>query len=257
MTARDEHEHEQGASTSTSTIHEHEGDRMDLSLPSPARAPARARASSPDRILPRTGQYRVELREPAARSAGGIYLPDNWVANWTDGVVRAAGGDRPGQPLMWASVGDVVLFEKHHWRPLEGRQGMVAEADLIGLFPAGDEAVFWPANDWVMLAQDPEPPAGAIALPEAYRPKAMSGRICNWGPGRRIARGPGVGCRRPVPAVLGLRDAVRLKGRRAFWPPDCELLACGRETLEFVLVRAEDLYALEAEGAASEGEESR
>jgi len=194
-------------------------------------------------------QYLIELTEPAKQSEGGIWLPDNWVANWTDGLVLAAG---PGMAVddwrtkMWARVGDRVLFQRHDYRPWsEGhRLGMTKQEHLVAVARGPDHEVLRPLNDWVLIEQDEEVrEAGAIHLPEEYYPKPMSGRVVAWGPGKIRTTGnrERYGQLQAVSDVMNVA-AGKLKGLRVHWPPTCEVLAVGRSQLECVLIHAEDLF---------------
>jgi len=194
-------------------------------------------------------QYLIELTEPAKQSEGGIWLPDNWVANWTDGLVLAAG---PGLAVddwrtkMWARVGDRVLFQRHDYRPWsEGyRLGMVKQESLIAVMRGPDHETLRPLNDWVLIEQFPDvETAGVIVLAEEYRPKPMRGRVIAWGPGKVRTTGDRelYGQIRSVSDVMNV-PGDRIKGMTVYWPPTCEALAIGRSHLEYLLIAAGDLF---------------
>lgn len=207
-------------------------------------------------ILPRGNQYLVELRRGPAQTLGGIHLPDNWRDNWTDGKVCASGpglpvgiGSRRWRSAMWAEVGDVALFQKHAFRPFgEGhRLGTVPDPELIAMIPKGTTEV-QPLNDWVKIRQAPEVEAeGSIVYADVHRPRPCHGTIEAYGPGRFRGRGSLYGTRQSVFDLLGLPRDMTLEGLTVYWDQTCEVLACGREQLEFLLIKAGDLWGYEKE----------
>lgn len=204
-------------------------------------------------VTPRSNRYHVRLPKHSEMSEGGIYLPDHWQENWVQGTVLARG---PGLtvPLgeddqtlapMWAAVGDEVLFEKHDLNLFDApdRIGSVADDRLVGLIRKGD---LHPLNDWVQVEQDPDPaPTSVIVTPDEYRPKATSGMVLDWGPGRLRMTGPLYGTRKLVNEIMGL-DAMALNWHtRVYWDGIVDTLAVGRSRLEYVFIRADDIYAYE------------
>jgi len=239
-------------------------------------------AANPPTLRPCGNQYHVELRLGPAQSLGGIHLPDNWRDNWTDAKVVAAGrgvnlgfapsleyrvlreGESPDpfeedlntqfsslNPLrstMWAAPGDVVLFQKHQFKPFgEGhRTGTVKDDDLIAIIERGTTAIA-PLNDWVKIRQDPEiEREGAILYADVHRPRPTHGTIEAYGPGRFRGRGALYGTRKSVFDLMGLPRDMALEGLTVYWDDRCEVLACGREQLEFLLIKADDLWGYEA-----------
>lgn len=199
-------------------------------------------------------------------SPGGILLPDRWADCWTEAEVLAAGpgrswtepnGDRHTHHV-WTQPGDRVIFQAHCFRQLSAadRVGMVRDDDLVGfvdeLGDADDtDAQIVPLNEWCAVRQDETPlSSGAIALPEEWAPRPMSGRLMAMGQGRLLRHGPNTGYRLPVPAIWGyaleqLAEYERFLGARVHWGATCEVLAVGRQQLEYCLVRAEDLELMD------------
>ena len=220
---------------------------------SPPLAPERRQASD---YRPLGQMYRVQVTETDEKSPGGIWLPDNYQSPWNEGLVLAAGPGRqvPASPsersVMWADVGDKVLFLKHGLRHVRDREGLVKDEDVVAVVRLSrGESEPEPLNDWCMVEQDPDVEmAGALIVhAEEWRPKPMSGTLVDFGPGEVRAKGPLAGTRRSCGAIWGLGDdgADDVKGKRCYWDSRCEVLAVGRSHLEFLLIKAGDLYAIE------------
>ncbi len=198
--------------------------------------------------------HRVELLPKVEQTSGGIWLPDTYRMNWTDARILASG---PGEPLadglrgqMWVDPGDRVLFMKHDLKNHDERlrQGMVRDEDLIAVQRTTSETpdVPEPLNDWCLI--EPLPPethaSEHIIWSEEDRPRPMRGRLLDWGPGRRRAKGPLAGIRKPVHELWGLdeeRAENLIRNATVYWSRNCPALAIGRRELEYLLIQADDL----------------
>lgn len=208
-------------------------------------------------LTPTGTVYHVRLRRGPEQSSGGIWLPETYQDVFTEAEVLAAGpgmtvvgpdGDTH-RSVMWARVGDHVLFQKSAFVPFSngGQEGTVRDEDLVGVV-RGDAftEVVEPLNDWVrVMPSAPEPVSSLIEQPEAYRRAPRRGVVEDLGPGRLRLVGRLAGLRVPVFRELGLRSSYGLLGRVVRWGENAEVLDVGSEVLECVLVRAGDLLALE------------
>lgn len=213
-------------------------------------SPPRARAAGV-KFTPRSTWYHVRLSEASEASAGGIWLPASARQNWTEAKVMGAGPGMEiptwGHPhrlksVMWADPGETILFQRHHYRTLgdDHQEGLVRDEHLVAVIDS--DGTLSPATDWVKIAQDEDVQAeGTVLYAEEWRPKPMHGQVADVGPGQVRLRGPFTGTRRPVEEETG----TFLIGRRVWWDPSVEVLAVGRESLEWVLIRACDLMAVE------------
>lgn len=211
---------------------------------------------APLKYRPSPGYYRVRLSPEREMTASGLYLPDTWVENRCEGQVLANGPEprlpgNLGQATMWAVPGDLVLFRKHslNLTDPEAREGLVHDRDLLAVAYPGEDDELRPLNDYCKILQD-EPPwqaTDAIAYAEEDRPRPMSGILKAFGPGKVRKAGPFAGTRRPCAHLWGMsiRAADNLLGKRVYWHRQCEALAIGRETLEFLLLKADDLVGWE------------
>lgn len=203
-------------------------------------------------------KYVVELLPAAEQSSGGVWLPERYQENWTHGRVIAAGpGEACGdeRSIMWLKPGDEALFTRHSFHSFGDphTHGWVRDDDVIAAIRDGD---MWPLNDWVMIQQDPDEPdpSAAIAYAEEWRPKPTHGRVLEMGPGARQWKGDLWGVRRPVRWTMGFPDGTVLGDpcrrcpvfdSRVWWGRDHEMLSVGREHLEALFIRAEDLLFFE------------
>lgn len=181
----------------------------------------------------------------------GIFLPDQWWSRQDSSaiVLRSGPGldlDGYGTLPPAAQPGDLVLLDAGDFHPLRNsRRGFIADTRLVAWLqcnetdPAKDRPV--PLNDWVLIAIDDRPTrAGNIALPDsAARPR--SGVTLDVGPGRFITCGEHKGDRQSVEDICGFG----IIGRRVHWGREAEVVCCGRYALQWVLLRAGDLIAVE------------
>jgi co-chaperonin GroES (HSP10) len=212
---------------------------------------ARPRAAWVDDVALTGSRYIVELLDPAERTSGGIWLPDRCQDNWTHAVVRGAGpGDLIGdqRTVMWLEPGDEALFTQHAFHSFgpPHRVGWVRDEEIVAYVRDGE---VFPANDWVMIEQDPpEPdPSETIAYAEEWRPKPLHGRIAGVGPGKLRRVGELAGSRIPCDWLMGFQwlKGKGLRDRRVWWSRECEVISMGREQLELVFVQAESLLFIE------------
>lgn len=150
--------------------------------------------------------------------------------------------------VMWLEAGDEALFTQHAFHSLGAphRVGWVRDEEIVAYVRDGQVL---PANDWVMIRQDgPEPdPSPTIAYAEEWRPKPLHGVILEIGPGAIRRSRDLAGSRKPVPWLMGFRSwwPEAFAGSRVWWSRQCEVISMGREQLEMVFVRAEDLLFIE------------
>lgn len=238
-------------------------------LPPPRPCPPTNYDPGPERpVLPFTprGQlYRVRLTPQAEKSPGGIWYPDNWTDNWTEGEVLAVGpgrfaSDTGHRSVMWADPGDRVLFQKHAFREVTrgAKDGVVEDEDLVAVIRRSQGYTDpEPLNDWVMIEQDPEieRASSVIVFAEEDRPRPMSGILEAFGAGQMRQSGPLVGTRRSCAAIWGVSEdrADSLLGTRVYWGPHCEVLAIGRSSLEFLMIQADDILAWDEPDSAIAG----
>lgn len=209
-------------------------------------------------LIPLSNWCLVELAKPAERTSGGIWLAESYQENYTEGKVLAVGPGiemeyltRSGEPARsetWAEIGGAVIFQKHNFRLQNGRIGFVRDDHLVAHYVEGEVAAL---NEWVMVRQDPdiETASATILHAEEYRPKPMSGVVTSYGPGRVRWDEGFRGVRWPVEWDMGLDGTPgylgQLVGRRVYWDRTVEMLSCGREKLEFLLLAARDLWGME------------
>jgi co-chaperonin GroES (HSP10) len=187
----------------------------------------------------------VALAATERVSKGGIALPDGLWEKWTTGVVQQSG---PGLDLATgltlapvAQPGDVLLFEQadFHVLNLDERVGFVLDTALLGWLE-GDDLL--PLNDWVLVETDRAPEnAGTLAIADFWRRRPCSGVVRDHGPGRLITHGKHRGFRRTVTREAG----YNLVGSRVRWGRYSDPLCCGVQSLEYLLIRASDLIAVE------------
>lgn len=196
----------------------------------------------------------VELLETQTGrvTASGIALPDTYAKNDCCALVLASGPgldpDGPGFLPPVAQSGDLVLFDYGDFHPLQeggGRRGFVYDTRLVGWqsCDAADSAQDRPVplNEWCLVRVEERPKmAGGVALSDkAKRPR--SGIVEDAGPGRLITCGPHKGRRLSCETIAG----SELVGRRGHWGKEAEVVCAGRYRLEWVLIKAGDLLAVE------------
>lgn len=197
--------------------------------------------------------YHVRLLQAPEKSEGGIYLPESYRDCFTEAAVLAAGpGQRFDSPdeqnvrtVMWAGVGDHVLFEKHSFVPIsrDGREGHVKDEELVAV--SRDSEDLEPLNDWVRVRLLPaEQPSAVIEMPEFYRRASRRGVVEDVGPGRLRLVGKLAGKRVPVIRELGLKKRKDLIGQTVQWGEKAKVLDIGGRELECTLVRAEDILGI-------------
>lgn len=149
---------------------------------------------------------------------------------------------------MWVNAGDEALFMRHSFHSFGDphTHGWVRDEDVVAHIHRFRPGEPFPANDWVMIRQDPDEPdpSAAIAYAEEWRPKPTHGTILDYGPGKPVWTGPLQGTRKPVQWLVTAehRDIV---GKRVWWGRDHEMLSVGREHLEALFIRAEELLFFE------------
>lgn len=205
-------------------------------------------------IRPQSLWHLVEMLDTNLSLPSGLVLPDGWWKNFSTAIVLASGPglDLDGRESLppVAEPGDLILFSAGDFKALEGdsRQGFVYDLRIAGWVRCDPEDDrndrVLPANDWVMIRYDERPSKiGNIFLPERTK-RRRSGIVIEVGPGRLVATGPHKGTRLTVEAMCG-RELI---GSRVFWSEkDAEAMCAGRTALEYLLVKAEDLLAVEWE----------
>jgi chaperonin GroES len=208
---------------------------------------------------PLSDWYRVQLLPKVEQTPGGVWLPDTVRMNWTDAIVMAAG---PGQRLadgsrsvMWVDVGERVLFMKHALSNFQEatREGMVRDQDLIAVGRDRTPDRPEPLNGWCLVEPSPweERASEHILWAEEDRPRPLHGRLLEMGPGEVRSRGPLAGTRKPVWEALGFskeQHAENLLGKaQVYWDRQCQALAIGRSSLEYLLIQAADFWAYQEE----------
>jgi chaperonin GroES len=209
-------------------------------------------------VQPLGRYYYVRVPRAEERLPSGLILPDTARENWTDGVVLAVGPGKlypPGFSIMWAGVGDRVLFDQASLDVLEHRSdgalGFVSDEQLVAIIRGPAYQRFEPANDYVLVWVDPsETQSHSILIPQEARLRPRSGPIAECGPGRMRRGGLFAGIRKTVPETLGYDDECRdnsLIGQRVFWGDHARTVDAWStaDNAGSVFVCAEDLLAVE------------
>ena len=190
----------------------------------------------------------IRLSKPADRSAGGVILPERLRENYVQGEILAVG---PGMDLalmglrsvVWPSPGETVLFEKHNLRLISKDEAVLPETDLLALV---DATGLIPLNDWLMLElADWDRGTGRIVIAEEFQRRPRKGKLLAWGPGRLVTKGVRRGTRLSVPDMLQWNEEALQKGPVVHWHESSRVVDVGREHTEAVLVKAEDIVAVE------------
>jgi co-chaperonin GroES (HSP10) len=135
---------------------------------------------------------------------------------------------------LFCDVGDVIVFRSYDLKPLtdDGREGMVRDEDVVAV----DAGELIPANEWVRITPPSRVEAkGSIAIPRAYQRRENEGIVEAVGPGRLILSGKWFGQRRVW------YHCIEVIGKRAHWTPNVEVLELGREKVDGLFIRAEDI----------------
>lgn len=206
-------------------------------------------------FTPRAAQYRVRVSEAPRQTAGGVILAETSQHRPNEAEIVAAGPGRwvdalEARTSMQCGVGDKVIFFKHELKPAGEGEGVLEDADLIGVVDpeTGDVE---PLNDYVKVAQ-PKRVAehGAFAVPERYRRRERRGVVLAAGPGAVVVnpRSRWFGTRTPVSAILTLSPNENLVSRTVYWDPEARIADVKQPSGEgCMFIRAGDLLAVEDE----------
>lgn len=196
-------------------------------------------------IRPLGTDYLVEMVKPAEKTAGGIYLPDSARENWQDAQVLRRGPGL-GTGGLQVFTGERVVFLQHQFRPLVSgsRFGMIADEALIAIVADGD---ILPLNNWVQieLEEFEKSTAGGVLIPQENQRRLNRGTVLDYGDGVLSRSWRNYGQRRAVRSIMNLADDCPLIGQRAWWGSAQEAYEIGSESVQAVLVKADDLLFLE------------
>jgi co-chaperonin GroES (HSP10) len=213
----------------------------------------------------------VKRTAASSESEGGILLPETCRESLNEAAVLAVG---PGYTIpmdnggcfstMFCEEGDTVLFPAHCFEQTDaaGEVGIVRDEDLLGMIPAGGDALI-PLNDFVMCSVESRraTTGGGLHLADGQKSRPRQGKILDYGPGKIRLKGDYYGTRSNVESILGVTlpmsvtsDEKPLVGKVAIWGVDAEVLEVGSHRAEFLLVRASDILCFLEEDEDGEGD---
>lgn len=194
-------------------------------------------------LVPLQNNLLIKVKEAAASTQGGIYIPDNAKERPTEGVCVAAGPGRihPDTALQLEcaiKAGECVIYGKYDGTELkynDVNHQMIKDDDVLLKFSGGEPtlAAVECVKDQVMIRLPPKEAANLsgiiIATPESKEKRPDTGVVVKIGPGRQAGNG------QLMKIQVAPGDGVRF---RDFAGADVKI-----EGVEYRVIRAYDILA--------------
>lgn len=194
-------------------------------------------------LMPLSNNLLIRVKEVAAATKGGLYIPDNAKERPTEGTVIAAGLGRihPDTSVLMdisANQGESVLYGKYDGTELKYNgvnHQMIKDDDVLLKYSGKDmtlEAVS-PVKDQVLVRLPPKEEKNSagiiVATPNAEEKRPTTGVVVKVGPGRQAGNG------QYMTMQVKPGDGVKF---REFGGNQVKI-----EGVEYIVVRAYDILA--------------